>query len=120
MSSFKIVDFYNSGAQVQVPVEASDMTHTFSGGVDGGGEPEEIGYHPRGNSKLAEGAAYDELEYEGKRHLLLKGGHVYAVKVNGEQHVISAENGHLSLPLPADAEIEVDEYDPDEGAADKE
>lgn len=110
MTSFKIIDFYNSGAQVVVPAVAVDMTHTF-GASAGGAEDEQIGYEPRGNAKLAEGAAYDELEHAGARHLLLKGGHVYAVKVADDLHVISAEEGHLSLPLPKDAEVDVEEYD---------
>ncbi len=111
MSSFTVVDFYNGGAQVQIPASTIDMTHTFGGGGDGGEEAEEIGYHPRGNSKLVEGASYDELEHDGKRYLLLKGGYVYDVKVGDKEHVISAEEGHISLPVPAKAEVEVDEHD---------
>lgn len=109
---FEIIDFYNQGAQVQVAAQTVDMTHTFSGGSESSdSEPKQIGYEPRGNSKLADGAAYDELEHDGQRYLLLKGGYVYDVTVNGEDHVISAEEGHLSLPLPKDAEVEVDEHD---------
>lgn len=112
MSTFNIIDFYNSGAQVQIPARGGgNMRTNFTAGGGGGGDPVEIGYEPRGNAKLAEGASYDELEHGGKRYLLLKGGYVYDVKVGDDEHVISAEEGHISLSLPKDAEIEVDEHD---------
>ncbi len=114
MSSFKIIDFYNSGAQVVVKGFTSggvDMTHTFGSTPAVAVPDKDIGYQPKPNSKLAKGASYDELEHEGNRHLLLKGGHVYAVKLGEATHVVSAEEGHLILPLPAEAVVEVDEYD---------
>ena len=113
--NFKIIDFYNSGAQVIATgkkVGGVDMSRTFGAAPVRTTPDREIGYEPKPNSKLADGASYDELVHGGKRHLLLKGGHVYAVKIGeGDMHVISAEEGHLSLPLPAGAEVEVEEYD---------
>jgi hypothetical protein len=110
-TSFEIVDFYNGGAQVEIPAQTVDMTHTFSGGADADAEPTQIGYEPKANSKLADGAAYDEIKHDGQRWLLLKGGYIYAVKFNSEQHVVSAEEGHIQLPIPKGAHVEVDEYD---------
>lgn len=113
---FQIIDFYNGGAQVQLPAQSVDMTSTFTA-VVGDGEPTELGYEPKGNSKLAEGAAHDEIKVDGKRHLLLKGGHIYAVHFNSTQHVVSAEEGHISLPIPKGAHVEVEEYDEEKHAA---
>lgn len=113
---FKIVNFYNSGAQVVVkgqPAGRVDMARTFTVTKGKATPDREIGYEPKPNSKLAKGAAYDELEHRGTRHLLLKGGHVYHVVIDGEQHVISAEDGHLSLPVRKNATVEVEEYDAD-------
>ena len=111
----EIIDFYNKGAQVQVPTEGVNMTHSFT--ASGSGEPREIGYVPKPNSGKPEGAAFDVIEHRGKSHLLLKGGHIYSVRLDadGPAHVISAEEGHVALPLPAGAAdlLDVEEYDPD-------
>lgn len=113
MSAFEIINFYNSGAQAQVPSKSTNMTNTFTAAA-GGGEPLEIGYEPKPNSKLASGASHDIVEHEGVRYLLLKGGHVYSVTiVVGDSisvDVVSAVHGHLSVPLPSGAEIDVVEH----------
>lgn len=108
----EIINFYNQGAQVQIPTAKTDMTHTFSGGGDG--DPKEIGYEPKANSKLAEGAAHDTLDYDGHTYLLLKGGHVYSVKIGDseETETISAEEGNIALVLNVGTEVEVKEYEP--------
>lgn len=118
MSNFKIVGFYNKGARVQVvvPGRGVDMRRSFTAKR----VPDsviEIGYKPRPNSKLASGPSYDELEHEGDRYLLLKGGHTYAVRVGDSDHVISAEDGHIALPLPRDVDVDVDEYDEEKHGA---
>ena len=116
----EIVDFYNQGVQVQVPTEAVNMTHSFT--ATGTGEPKEIGYVPKSNSKKVEGPAHDIIEHDGKTLLALKEGHVYSVTLLGEDadpdnpaldvHTISAEEGHVLLPLPDNTIAEVVEYDP--------
>jgi len=110
----EIVDFYKSGAQVVVRTEASDMTHSFTASTDGG-EDVQIGYVPAGRAKPVSGAAHDIIEHEGERYLLLKEGHVYDVTIVAgdaiSSDVVSAEHGHLSLPIPAAAEVEVVEHD---------
>lgn len=113
---FNVIDFYNSGAQVQVPTSKIDMTHSFGGGGDG--EPKEIGYEPKANSKLVDGPSHDMVEYEGARYLLLKKGHVYEVELvtaDGKDNiseVISAEEDHVTLALPASVlDVEVEEYE---------
>lgn len=118
MSTIDIIDFYNGGAQVTKTSGGIDMTHSF--GASGTGETEEIGYVPKANSKKVEGPAHDTLEIDGKPHLLLKGGHVYDVAIGKEGaedievHVISAEEGHVSLPLPKGASVDVTEHVPGE------
>lgn len=112
----KVIEFYNQGAQVVIESPAVDMTHAFT--ASGTGETIQVGYEPKSNSKVVEGPAHDIIEHEGSRRLALKGGHVYSVTiVKGEDdieaHVISAEHGHLLLPLPKDALVEVVEYDPE-------
>ena len=89
----EIIDFYNKGAQVQVPTEGVNMTHSFT--ASGSGEPREFGYVPKPNSGKPEGAAFDVIEHRGKSHLLLKGGHIYSVRLDadGPAHAASVRSG---------------------------
>lgn len=115
----KVVDFYNQGAQVQIEHPGVDMTHSFTAG--GSGEVEEIGYVPKSNSGRPQGAAHDIIEHDGKSLLALKEGHIYDVTIVGPDdtpettplvHAISAEHGHVLLPLPTGSIAEVVEHDP--------
>jgi hypothetical protein len=115
----EIIEFYNKGAQIQIQHPGVDMTHSFT--ASGSGEVEQIGYEPKGNAKPVEGPAHDIIEHDGKTLLALKGGHTYSVTLVGEEdkpdapplvHTISAEEGHVLLPLPANMLADVSEYDP--------
>lgn len=123
MTDIDIIDFYNGGAQVTKTTGGTDMTHSFT--ADGDGETVELGYVPKANSKLVEGAAYDTVEINGVEHLLLKAGHTYDVKlVTGEDEddineVIGAPEDHVSLPLPKNVvSVEVTEHVPAEDGDD--
>lgn len=126
MSHIEIVEFYNQGAQVRLHTPGSGgrglSMKTFTGGASGKVVPakvEEIGYEPKANSKPAKGASHDILERGGKKSLLLKSGHAYDVIITHADgrvtdHTISAEVGHIVLPLPHGAEILVSEHKPAE------
>jgi hypothetical protein len=103
----KIIEFYNKGAQVVVESAGTDMSHSFTAGI---AEEQQIGYVPAGKAKPVDGAAHDTIEHDGKSYLLLRGGYVYDVKLRigdvVKEDVVSAEHGHLALPLPAGATVD--------------
>lgn len=102
MSTFEIIDFYKSGAQVVVETAGGNMTTSFEGG--GSGDIKDIGYVPKGSAKPVSGPAHDVISHGGSDHLLLKGGHVYEVLLeNGDTETvdnISALGGHISVKVP--------------------
>jgi hypothetical protein len=102
----KIIEFYNKGAQVVVESSVGDMNRTFSSGA---AEDVQIGYVPTSKAKVVDGPAHDTIEHGGKTHLLLRGGYIYEVELRigdvVKQDVVSAEHGHLALPLPNGAEV---------------
>lgn len=103
----KIIEFYKKGAQVVVESAGTDMSSTFTTGA---AEDQQIGYVPSASTKPVEGAAHDTIKHGGKSYLLLRGGYVYDVRLRigdvVKEDVVSAEHGHLALPLPAGATVE--------------
>lgn len=102
----RIVEFYTKGAQVVVEGSGVDMNNSFTSGA---AEDVQIGYVPTGKAKVVDGPAHDTIDHGGKKLLLLRGGYIYEVELRigdvVKQDVVSAEHGHLSLPLPAGAEV---------------
>jgi len=102
----KIIDFYKKGARVVIERSAGINPLTLAAGT--GGE-EDIAYVPSGGAKVVEGPAHDTIVHAGTTYLLLRGGYVYEVllDINGSEKSdkISAEHGHLILPIPAGASV---------------
>ena len=102
----KIIEFYKKGARVVVEGRSGIDPLTFAPAASG---DEDIAYVPSGQAKVVEGAAHDLLVHGGVTYLLLRGGHVYEVTLDiggvTKEDVVSAEHGHLSLPLPAGAKV---------------
>lgn len=102
----KIIEFYSKGAQVVVESAGVDMASTFTSGP---AEDQQIGYVPTSKAKPVDGAAHDTINHGGSEHLLLRGGYIYEVELRigdvVKQDVVSAEHGHLALPLPAGAKV---------------
>jgi hypothetical protein len=98
----KVINFYKKGAHVTVEAPSTNMTTSFSSKKNGG--TQSIGYTPTGNAKPVSGSAYDVIEYQGTKYLLLKKGYMYDVSIARDgvvrEDIIKAEYDHAILQLP--------------------
>jgi hypothetical protein len=104
-----VIGFYNKGVRVVIPGAAGGIDRHRSFGGGGASADVELGIVPAKNAKLVTDAAHGVIKHDGVEHLVLNAGHVYevAMLVGGieKNDVVSAEHGHVILPLPKGAEI---------------
>ena len=141
MLEIKVHGFYRGGVHATVTrlgglTQVADSTHTFGAAqVRRPALPSEVGYIPQGRARALTGPAHGTIEVDGATYLALNAGHVYKVTIQrdghaDQQHVLSAEAGTITVPLPAGATVEVSEHagmigddedgSDDEGVADEE